>query len=85
MHTYAVHCPWRVVGRVSVFLALVTFTEPVLSCFFNPKLDPVIPRAVPTLVTTFAGIGVARYLSAQLCSLCFSGWPCSPHTCAVPH
>ena len=53
----------HVVGRVLVFLALVTLTEPVVTCFFEKRLDPVIPRAVPTLVVTFAGIGMARYTS----------------------
>lgn len=61
----------HVVGRVLVFLALVTFTEPVVTCFFEKKLDPVIPRAVPTLVTTFAGIGkdTSLYESARCAHL----------------
>lgn len=71
MQTFYLGMP--VVGRVLVFLALVIFTEPVVTCFFEKKLDPVIPRAVPTLVTTFAGIGMARYISVRVCSLCTSG------------
>jgi len=41
---------------VAVFLTLSMLTEPVVSCFFANTLDPVVPRAVPALVTTFAGL-----------------------------
>ena len=41
---------------MAVFLTLSMLTEPVVSCFFANTLDPVVPRAVPALVTTFAGL-----------------------------
>jgi hypothetical protein len=46
----------RCLCSVAVFLALSMLTEPVVSCFFANELDPVVPRAVPALVTTFAGL-----------------------------